>query len=694
MMNKQDILLEIGLEEMPARFVTDAMYQLSDKIAGWFTDNRIQFGEVLPYSTPRRLAVKVTDVAQQQEDQQEELRGPAKKIAMDEDGNWSKAALGFARGQGVDPEDLFFKEVKNTEYVFANKHTSGVETKALLHQLDQVILNLHFPKNMRWGDHDFKFVRPIKWILFLFGSEVPQLEVAGVRSDRKTYGHRFLGEEIEIESPEQYPTELLGQFVIADSKERKEAIQNQLENLQEDEEWFIPIDEGLLEEVNNLVEYPTALSGRFDEEFLELPSEVLITSMREHQRYFPVQNKDGELLPFFVAIRNGDHKHLQNVAKGNEKVLRARLKDAQFFYNEDRKKSIDTFLQRLESIVFHEELGTVANKVDRIKAHAERSSELLQLDSDSKSAIQRAATISKFDLVSQMVYEFPELQGLMGEKYAKLFGEEELIAAAINEHYQPRFSGDVLPGTVVGSVLSVSDKLDTIVGCFGIGIIPTGSQDPYALRRQAAGVLQILLQKGWPVTLEQLLDAVLDEYEQKGLLKNNRTDVYNQLIEFFNIRLKTILQDQGIRYDVIDAILTGEIGRVDLLVRKAEILVESLNDESFKGMNESLTRVLNISRNFPEPTDKIHSDLFENEEEQALYERYLESAKASESIQEGEDVSIFYKKLGELPEVIDRYFDNTMVNAENEQLRSNRQTQMKELAKVIHTFADFNQLVL
>ncbi len=692
-MNKRDVLLEIGLEEMPARFVTDAMYQLSDKIAGWFTENRIQFGEVIPYSTPRRLAVKVTDVAEQQEDQQEELRGPAKKIALDEEGNWSKAALGFARGQGVDPQDLFFKEVKNTEYVFANKHTSGVATMDLLHQLDQVIQSLHFPKNMRWSNKEFKFVRPIKWILFLYGSEVPQLEVADVQADRTTYGHRFLGEEIQIETPEQYPTELLGQFVIADAKERKDAIQNQLENLQEDEGWIIPIDEGLLEEVNNLVEYPTALYGNFDEEFLELPSEVLITSMREHQRYFPVQNKDGELQPHFVAIRNGDHAHLQNVAKGNEKVLRARLKDAQFFYNEDKKKSIDDFLARLEAIVFHEELGTVANKVERIKAHAERSSELLQLDADSKNAIQRAATISKFDLVTQMVYEFPELQGVMGEKYAKLFGEEELIAAAINEHYQPRFSGDVLPGTVVGSVLSVSDKLDTIVGCFGIGIIPTGSQDPYALRRQAAGVLQILLQKGWPVTLEELLNAVLDEYEQRGLLKNDRSAVYGQLIEFFNIRMKTILQDQGVRYDVIDAILTGEIGRVDLLLRKAEILAASLKEDNFKEMNDSLTRVLNISKNLLEPEVEIDPSLFENEEEQALFERYVEADKARESVHQLEDIIVFYEKLSELPEVIDSYFDNTMVNAEDENLRMNRQTQMKKLAHVIHTFADFNQLV-
>ncbi|WP_408006818.1 glycine--tRNA ligase subunit beta [Pseudalkalibacillus sp. A8] len=693
-MSKQDLLLEIGLEEMPARFVTDAMYQLSDKIAGWFTENRIPFGEVLPYSTPRRLAVKITEVADKQEDQEEELRGPAKKIAIDDVGNWSKAALGFARGQGVNPEDLFFKEVKNTEYVFANKFTTGVSTMKLLPQLDKVIQNLHFPKNMRWGDRDFKFVRPIKWILFLYGTEIPKLEIAGVQSDRKTYGHRFLGEEIEIESPEQYPTDLLGQFVIADPKERKEGIQNQLENIQEEEGWKIPIDEGLLEEVNNLVEYPTALHGKFDEEFLELPPEVLITSMKEHQRYFPVQNKDGELQPYFVTVRNGDHNHLANVVKGNEKVLRARLKDAQFFHNEDKKKSIEHYLDKLESIVFHEELGTIADKVERIKTHAAYSSELLQLDSDSESSIQRAASICKFDLVTQMVYEFPELQGVMGEKYAKLFGEDEIIAAAVNEHYQPRFAGDALPGTVVGSVLSVSDKLDTIVGCFGIGIIPTGSQDPYALRRQAAGILQILIQKGWPVELEELLNTALDVYEDNRLLKNDRSEVFNQLIEFFNIRLKTILQDQGIRYDIIDAVLTGELGRVDLLLKRAELIAENLKHQSFKDANVSLTRVLNISKNLDESLREINPELFENDEEKALYELYLSCKKQSADIQQPEDVTVFYAKLMELPGVIDRYFDNTMVNAEDEGIRENRKAQMKNLSKVIYSFADFNQLVV
>ncbi|MGP4080399.1 glycine--tRNA ligase subunit beta [Pseudalkalibacillus sp. R45] len=693
-MSKQDLLLEIGLEEMPARFVTDAMYQLSDKVAGWLTENRIPFGEVLPYSTPRRLAVKITDVAEKQEDQEEELRGPAKKIALDENGNWSKAALGFARGQGVDPENLFFKEVKNTEYVFANKYTTGISTMDLLPQLDKVIQNLHFPKNMRWGDQEFKFVRPIKWLLFLFGSEIPRLEVAGVQADRKTYGHRFLGEEIQIESPEQYPTDLLGQFVIADPKERKEAIQHQLENIQEEEGWKIPIDDGLLEEVNNLVEYPTALHGKFDDEFLELPSEVLITSMKEHQRYFPVQNNDGELQPYFVTVRNGDHNHLANVVKGNEKVLRARLKDAQFFHNEDKRKSIDHYLAKLESIVFHEELGTIADKVERIKIHASSTSGLLQLDNESEKFIQRAASICKFDLVTQMVYEFPELQGVMGEKYAKLFGEDEIIAAAVNEHYQPRFAGDSLPGTVVGSVLSISDKLDTIVGCFGIGIIPTGSQDPYALRRQAAGILQIMIQKGWPVELEQLLNAALDVNEEKQLLKNDRQVVFNQLIEFFNIRLKTILQDQGVRYDVIDAVLTGRLGRVDLLIKRAEILGVNLKQETFKDANVSLTRVLNISKNLDESLSNIDSALFENEEEKALYDLYISCKKQSEDLQQPEDVDGFYNRLMQLPEVIDRYFDNTMVNADNEAIRENRQAQMKNLSKVILSFADFNQLVL
>ncbi|WLD92114.1 glycine--tRNA ligase subunit beta [Alkalihalobacillus sp. AL-G] len=692
-MSKRDLILEIGVEEMPARFVTEAMFQLSDKVAGWLTENRISYGEVTQYSTPRRLAVKVLEVSENQDDMEEELRGPAKKIALDDEGNWSKAAQGFARGQGVSIDDLYFKEVKSTEYVFANRYTTGKSTIDLLSELDRVVQSLHFPKNMRWGSTDFKFVRPIKWILFLFGSEIPELEIAGVYASRKTFGHRFLGEEIEISATSEYPQDLLGQFVIVDSVERKEAIRNQLKNIEEEEGWAIPIDEGLLEEVNNLVEYPTALNGKFDEEFLSLPSEVLITSMKEHQRYFPVRDKEGKLLPYFVTVRNGDHNQLQNVAKGNEKVLRARLKDAQFFYEEDQKKSIEDCMERLESIVFHEELGTVANKVTRIQKHAERTSELLLLDEETKATIQRAASICKFDLVTQMVYEFPELQGVMGERYAKLFGEEETVAAAINEHYQPRYSGDELPGTVIGSVLSVADKLDTIVGCFGIGINPTGSQDPYALRRQAAGVLQILRQKGWPVELEHLLNAVLDQFEKADLLKLERQAVYEQLLEFFNVRLKTVLQDLDVRYDVIDAVLTGPIGRIDLLLQRAEILVNALEDSSFKEANDSLTRVLNISKNLKEASTEVKPDQFENKEEENLYRRFVTFKEVTSQLRSPADVQNVFEKLLDLPEAIDLYFDNTMVNTENDELRENRQTQMLLLSKEIKSFADFNQLV-
>ncbi|WP_257346024.1 glycine--tRNA ligase subunit beta [Pseudalkalibacillus decolorationis] len=692
-MNKRDLILEIGVEEMPARFVTDAMYQLADKVAAWLTENRIAFTEVEHYSTPRRLAVKVKEVAETQDDMEEELRGPAKKIAMDEKGNWSKAAQGFAKGQGVLADDLYFKEVKKTEYVFANRFTTGKPTIELLPELNRVIQTLHFPKNMRWGDMDFKFVRPIKWILFLYGSEVPELEIAGVHAGRNTTGHRFLGEEIEISTSSDYPEDLLGQFVIVHAEERKEAIRNQLNSIQEEENWLIPIDEDLLEEVNNLVEYPTALFGKFDEEFLNLPSEVLIISMKEHQRYFPVRDKEGKLLPYFVTVRNGDHNQLQNVAKGNEKVLRARLKDAQFFYEEDRNKSIDSCMNRLESIVFHEELGTIANKVSRIQKHAERTSELLRLDTDTRKTIQRAASICKFDLVTQMVYEFPELQGVMGEKYAKHFGEEDLVAAAINEHYQPRFASDNLPGTVIGSVLSVADKLDTIVGCFGIGIVPTGSTDPYALRRQAAGVLQILRQKGWPVQLEDLLSVVLDQYEEANLLKNERENVYKQLIEFFNTRLKTVMQDMNVRYDVIDAVLKSSIGRVDLLLARAEILVNELKNDSFKEANESLSRVLNISKNLNEHSSNVIPERFENEEERNLHEHYLAYKKVNDHLDSPENVRHVFNKLKELPQAIDRYFDNTMVNTDDEELRENRQAQMALLSKEICSFADFNQLV-
>ncbi|HEU5140015.1 MAG TPA: glycine--tRNA ligase subunit beta [Bacillales bacterium] len=694
-MSKEDLLIEVGLEEMPAPFVTNAMEQLKEKTVDWLNEEQIQYDSAKAFSTPRRLAVFVSGVADQQTDREEEARGPAKKIAVDEEGNWSKAAQGFARGQGVSIDDLYVKQIKGKEYVFANKFLKGRQTIDLLPEIQQLITSMTFPKSMRWGPNDLRFVRPIRWLAALYGDEVVPFSITGVRSGRITYGHRFLGDKTALTSSTGYMETLLGQFVIADPQERKSAIRDQLNTLAEDEGWHIPIDEGLLEEVNNLVEYPTALYGTFDEAFLKLPKEVLLISMREHQRYFPVENEKGDLLPFFVTIRNGDHKHLDKVAKGNEKVLRARLSDAVFFYNEDQKMTISDALSRLEHVVFQEKLGTMNDKTGRVRKLAGKLASKLEMDDKAGKEVDRAAEICKFDLVTHMVDEFSELQGVMGEKYALIAGESEGVAKAVNEHYQPRFKGDQLPASDMGAIVGIADKLDTIVGCFAIGLIPSGSQDPYGLRRNASGIVQILLDRGWRISVEKLLDMSLEVYEKSGLVQSgDRMEIEESLLGFFRIRLKTVLQDRNIPYDVIDAVLPKEIGSVGYLVSRAELLTEKRNDPDFKALVEALSRVTNIAAKADLNNENVDPSLFENDKETQLYKA---AGKADEQVSEAaaeKDPSKAYQALSTLSEPIHLYFDDIMVMSENENLRNNRLSQMSALSKVIRSFADFNLMVL
>ncbi|MCM3761493.1 glycine--tRNA ligase subunit beta [Alkalihalobacillus oceani] len=692
-MSKQDFLLEIGVEELPARFVTSSIDQLQEKMEKWLADERLDYNNIQAFATPRRLAILIGGLADSQPDIEEEAKGPAKKIALDEAGNWSKAAQGFARGQGVATDQLFFKELKGVEYVYANRFIAGKKTRELLPALKELILSLHFPKNMRWGSHELRFARPIQWLVALYGTEVIPFEITGIETGTTTYGHRFLGKKIELKAPNDYEQALLAEYVISRPEERKQAIRSQLEEMAAEKNWVIPIDEDLLEEVHHLVEYPTALSGSFDEEFLALPKEVLITSMREHQRYFPVENQQGELLPYFVTVRNGDHKHLDNVARGNEKVLRARLADADFFYQEDQKVKIEDALKRLENIVYHEELGSIGDKVRRIQAGADKLLPALKTDSRTAEVTRRTAEICKFDLVTQMVYEFPELQGRMGEVYAELAGEEKEVAQAINEHYQPRFAGDASPATLSGTVVSIADKLDTVVTCFAIGLIPTGSQDPYALRRQAAGVVQMVSDHQLEVELEDLVDIALAVAGEQELLKRPYQELKEELVQFFALRVKAALQEKGVSYDVIDAVLTERIGHIPTLVNKALLIGEKHDQPDFKKVVEALSRVTNIAKK-ASGTEEISEEKFEKNEEKELYSSYLTvKSGVPQALAEGK-VDYAYQLLADCEPVIHRYFDHIMVMADDEELKANRLAQMHAFAEVIRSFAHFQALVL
>ncbi|MGM0900113.1 MAG: glycine--tRNA ligase subunit beta [Bacillota bacterium] len=687
-MSKRNLLLEIGLEEMPARFINDSINQLADKVGAWFSNKNIDYSELKMFSTPRRLAILVTDVAESQEDSHEEAKGPAKKIALGEDGTWSKAAQGFTRGQGMSVEDIYFKEINGVEYAHVKKFIDGQETANLLPELKSIITGLTFPKNMRWANEELRYVRPIKWLIAMFGNDVIPFSITGVETGNQTRGHRFLGTEFVLGSPDNYEEELLNQYVIVDSNKRKNAIKTQLENIEQENGWVIPIDEELLDEVTNLVEYPTALYGRFEEEFLEIPEEVLITSMKEHQRYFPVKSKDGELLPYFVTVRNGDHQHLEKVSRGNEKVLRARLADAAFFYKEDQKLGIDAALAKLKAIVYHEEIGTVAEKSSRVRKLAKLISERLELDVETQTTVDRTAEINKFDLVTQMVYEFPELQGIMGEKYALQKGETPAVAKAINEHYMPRNAEDGTAESDAGAVVAIAEKLDTICSFFAIGVIPSGSQDPYALRRQATGIVQTLVNKKWTLSLELLVGLSLNLVDEAGILKRSSEEVYQDLSHFFGLRVKHVLQEQGIRYDLIDAILGSGLRDIPGLLEKANVLQEKKDEAGFKEGIEALSRVLNIASK-AEVVGDINETLFENEQEKLLYGKFLEAAKQEE---EGISAEAFYQLLVSLKTEINHYFEHTMVMADRQEVRENRLNQMAMLATLIRKFAKVNDI--
>lgn len=688
-MSKRDLLIEIGLEELPARLVTTSMNQLGEKVRKWFSEKAIEFDQVEVFSSPRRLAVLVHNVEEAQKDIHEEVKGPAKKIASDAEGNWTKAAIGFTKGQGMSTDDIYFKEIKGEEYVHLNKFIKGQQTKELLTDLQEIITGMAFGKNMRWANQELRFIRPIKWLIALFGQDLVPFSIADVPTGRVTKGHRFLGETITINEPTQYEAKLAEQFVIANPDKRRNIILTQIKELESEKNWVIPVDEDLLEEVNNLVEYPTVLFGRFEGEFLDLPSEVLITSMKEHQRYFPVKDQNGDLLPFFVTVRNGNDQHLDTVARGNEKVLRARLSDAAFFYKEDQKKEISDALKKLEAIVYHEEIGTLAEKTERVTTITGALVDELQLPVDKDLAL-RAAKIAKFDLVSHMVYEFPELQGYMGEKYALLKGEAKEVAAAIHEHYMPKSADDQVPPSIIGAVLSIADKIDTIASFYAINVIPTGSQDPYALRRQASGIVQILTEKNWDISLEKVIDTALQEIEAKGFAKRDIAEIRKDLQTFFKARVKYLLQENNIRYDLIDSVLAGEIGSVSALVNRAQVLEKKKDEAGFKESLEALSRVMNIAVKCEQQV-VINPAIFENEQEQVLFAKYqIVAEHYNQTKNEGER----FELLVSLQAEIESYFEHTMVMAEDVAIRNNRLSFMKEISDLISTYAAMNKIIV
>lgn len=688
---KRDLLIELGTEEMPARFILDGQQQFGEKVAQWLEDHLIAFDSYQTFSTPRRLAVRVKGVEEQQKDRVQETRGPALHIAQTPDGEWSKAAIGFARKQKIDVEELKIKEHNGNQYVFASKYDQGEKTIDLLQAgLHETFHNLSFPISMRWGD-SFRFIRPIRWIVCLYGDEVIPIEWAGIRADRISRGHRFLGSDVSITSPANYTDQLKQEYVGIDVEERKESIKTQLHTLEKKQGWIIPIDESLLDEVTNLVEYPTALVGQFNPKFLTLPKPVLITTMKEHQRYFPVEDDQEKLLPYFVTVRNGDDRHLDKVIRGNEKVLEARLADARFFFEEDVKRSIDHAVEQLDRIVFRKELGTIGERVFRIRTLAEQIAQEMNLDREWIQLIDRAAQICKFDLTTHMVNEFSNLEGYMGYEYAKAAGEDHRVAQAIKEHHRPRFAGDDIPQGMIGIVLSLADKMDMIASCFGIGLVPSGSQDPYSLRRKALGILQILLSHP-QIALNRLFHLATSQLESIQSLTRSKEEIKQELHTFFIRRFQTILNEVQIRYDVIEAVLAEEITYPPLILAKAKVLMDQLEKEEFKNQVEGYTRVANLVH-ANQIIDSFDHRQLDHPAEFALFEAYQKAQESFDQALQKQNAVGMYEALQSMVPTIHEFFDHVMVMVEDRQVRQNRLALLQLINRLTEQFADFRKIV-
>lgn len=686
----KDYLFEIGTEEMPAHVVTRSVKQLADRTRKFLKENGLAFKDIKTYSTPRRLTILVEDLAEKQDDIDEVKKGPAKKIAQDADRNWTKAAQGFARGQGMSTDDIYFEELKGIEYAYVHVKKEGKKASDILLGMSNIIKDMTFPTKMRWDSNDFEFVRPIHWLVSLYGNDVIPVKILDIVAGRKTQGHRFLGDSVVLASADDYVDALKDQFVIVDAKERKEMIVNQMNDLVNKNNWTIKEDKNLLEEVTNLVEYPTVFAGSFDEKYLNIPDEVLITSMKDNQRYFEVYDQNGKLINHFIAVRNGNKDFLDNVISGNEKVLVARLDDAQFFYDEDRKYPLSHFADKMKNVSFHDKIGSMAEKMKRVKIIGDYLAKRWNLTDNVVSDFDRASELYKFDLVTQMVGEFAELQGVMGMHYARLAGENEEVAVAIKEHYMPSTAEGALPETTVGSLLSVADKIDTIITFFGAGMIPSSSNDPYALRRNAYGIVRILLNQKWSLPFNEVLPEIVELINGKTPAKLPKAgEEDEQIALFIRDRIKQYLQKNNFKYDVIDAVLASSQQDPSQILAAAKVLGLHHDDAEFKPVVESLTRIDNILKKakFAGHQNKVDESLFEDNSENELY-------AGVESLQKTEDLADLYEGFVQLQPVIDRYFDTNMIMAKDEKVKDNRLTQLNNISVLADRLGDLSKLVI
>lgn len=664
-------LLEIGLEEIPAHLVTPSINQLAERMETFLKENRLEFDKIIKFSTPRRLAILVEGLAEASEAIDEEVKGPSAKIAKDAQGNWSKAIQGFSRGQGARPDDLILKG----DYYYAKKHIDGVKAEEILSKVgDEVIAKMTFSTYMKWGNNDFLFVRPIQWIVSLLEDKVVAFDLLDVTANRFSRGHRFLANvEVELKNANDYASKMPENFVLVDAEHRKAEISAQILALASENKWQVTLHKDLLEEVNNIVEYPTAFVGSFDPKYLSVPAEVLVTSMRDNQRYFEVYNQEGQLAPNFISVRNGNAENIENVVLGNEKVLVARLEDAEFFWKEDQKLKIEDLVAKLAKVTFHAKIGSITEHMARTKEIAAKLADIAGLTDEEKRDVARSAEIYKFDLLTGMVGEFDELQGVMGEKYALLAGENANVSAAIREHYMPTSAEGELPETKVGSVLAAADKIDSVLSFFNVGLIPSGSNDPYALRRAVQGLIRIIEKMNWHFDLS----LFIDQFEGENHL---------EILDFVKARIQKLLLEKLDRHDIVEAAINSSSFDVANIMEVAFVIDAHKDHRPFKPSMENITRSINIVKK-NKSTSSVNAASFESQAEQNLYDVVV--SLQDEWMQLSAE-NKFRTLVHDLCPAIENFFENVMVMAEDEAVRENRLALLSEVVTLTSSMADFS----
>lgn len=688
-----DLLLEIGTEEVPARFMPAVLEQLKERAAKLLEEYRLKHGHIYTLGTPRRLVLLVKELAQEQEEVEEKLKGPSRDVAFDENGQPTRAAMGFAGKLGLAVDELQTETQGKKEYLVAFRNIPGEKTTEVLKELlPSLIKSLSFPKNMYWEESKVRFARPIRWLLCLYDDEVVPFEYAGLVASRETKGHRLLSPgTVEIGEAEDYFAAMENVGVIVEHEKRKELIKKKVTEAAQNCGGREYIEPELLSEVTFLVEQPDAVACTFPSDFLELPREVLVTTMQSHQRYFPVELPDGNLSNHFITVSNNPYAPTENIRNGNERVLKARLADARFFYEEDLKTSLEDKVEKLQEIVFQEELGTVYDKTLRVQSLVRfLLGKLQHLDREDARAAERAAYLCKADLTTQMVGEFPELQGIMGREYALRSGEEEQVAACIFEHYLPRFAGDKLPPSRPGALVALADRVDHLAGCFAVGIRPTGSQDPYALRRQSLGTMQILLEHRFPLDYGELVKKALSLLEDK-LSSLDKEGLTVEIREFSWQRLRYLFQEKGVEYDIVDAVLSAPLEQVFALWQRARFLQDLRREEALAQVSESYVRIANLAGKAGDVP--LATGLLQEREEKELYEKYLETKEKVEGALEQEDYREALQTLQGLKAYVDRFFDEVLVMVEEDSLRNNRLALLRSLQVLHLALADFSKIV-